>query len=180
MKPMIVIALVGAGVAVTVWAAANRGRLAPESAATPERHSQKLFGPVPGPAAPEQTPSGQPQAQVDAREFNFGTVEPLRAHRHTFEFRNTGTAPLSLSSRGSSCKCLKVEIVDQTVAPGQLGRVDVVWEARPSQDLFLQRATVATNDPARPTIELTVEGQSRIKRPNWRRRSSRRRGIAFH
>jgi hypothetical protein len=101
-----------------------------------------------------------PQAKVVESEFDYGAVEPLETHRHTFEIRNLGTAPLELSQQGTTCKCLEVESVTAVVPPGGTGAVVIAWTAKASQDIFVQRATIKTNDPLKPVIELKVLGQA--------------------
>jgi hypothetical protein len=101
-----------------------------------------------------------PQAAVIDGEFDFGLVEPLHTHEHTFEIRNRGTAPLTLAQHGTTCKCLEIASVSAVVPPGGVGKVVVAWHAKAAQDVFVQRATIETNDPRRPTLDLKVLGQA--------------------
>ena len=101
-----------------------------------------------------------PQAAVFGGEFDFGMVEPLQTHEHTFEIRNRGTAPLTLAQHGTTCKCLDIVSVTAVVPPGGIGKVVVAWHAKAAQDVFVQRATIKTNDPRRPTLDLKVLGQA--------------------
>ena len=113
-------------------------------------------------AAKPVVPSDVPSVAIDERKFDFGLVDSLRMHRHTFEIRNAGTAPLTLLSHGTTCKCLTVEVVDEKVAPGEAGKVVVIWDAQEDPDAFLQRVSVVTNDPRAPIVDLEVAGKVRI------------------
>ena len=53
-------------------------------------------------------------------------------------------------------------MLDNLVEAGETGEVEVTWEALPTQDVFLQRATIATNDPANARIDLKIAGQVRV------------------
>jgi hypothetical protein len=102
-----------------------------------------------------------PRVEIMERDFDFGAVEPLVAYEHSFTFRNSGTAPLLLKSRGSGCKCLKITVFNAEVAPGATGLVVVRWEPTPAQDIFLQRTTIETNDAQNPRIDLKLMGKAR-------------------
>jgi len=101
-----------------------------------------------------------PQAEIVEKQFDFGMVEPLRTHEHTFEIHNRGTAPLTLAQQGTTCKCLELASVSAVVPPGGIGKVVVAWHAKAAQDVFVQRASVATNDPHHQLLEFKVLGQS--------------------
>lgn len=103
-----------------------------------------------------------PRAKFAEREYDFGIVEPMRAHRHRFLIENIGKAPLKVSKLGTSCKCVKVDVIDSLIPARKKGEVEVTWEALPTQAVFLQRATIETNDPAHAKIDLKIAGQVRV------------------
>jgi hypothetical protein len=111
---------------------------------------------------PSESPDDSARADVTARQFDFGIVDPGRTHRHAFEVRNNGSAPLKLLKRSTTCKCLTVDIDPNTVDPGRTGKIIVTWEARPSDEDMDQRVTIETNDPANSTIELGLRGKTRM------------------
>jgi hypothetical protein len=102
-----------------------------------------------------------PKIKLAESQFDFGSVEPFVSQRHSFVIENVGTAPLHVFNRGTSCKCLTAEVLDKSIPPGKSGRVELVWSALPTREQFLQRVTLATNDPQNETIELTVEGRTK-------------------
>jgi hypothetical protein len=157
-----------AAVAVIAVASANRESFGPVRLARIDGQTRYTTVDVPskpveyGPAAPSAISlESVARAQVSNREFSFGVVDPLQTHRHTFEIHNLGTAPLRIFDPGASCKCLGVELADEPIAPGKSGKVVVVWDAHPTPIDFLQRVTVATNDPANPRLQFTFTGKVR-------------------
>ena len=104
----------------------------------------------------------QPRVELAERRFDFGIVDPLRTHRHTFEVRNSGTVPLTLKSNGATCKCLALEVRDDTVPPGGSGNVEVIWEAQDTQEPLRQRVSLATNDPNAQIVDLEITGKTQI------------------
>jgi len=114
-------------------------------------------------AQPESiAPTSLPKALAQKREHDFGTVDPFQAYTHRFEVQNNGTANLALVNPHTNCKCLKVEVSEAVVFPGETGFLVCTWDADASQDLFLQRASVSTNDPANSILEFVVQGKARL------------------
>lgn len=100
-----------------------------------------------------------PKVAVDAEEFDFGAVENDSIVSHSFRFTNQGAAPLTLKAGGTTCqKCTIAEISKDTLQPGETVDVTVQYTAGTSTPKFRQSATILTNDPGRPRVELGVTG----------------------
>ena len=116
-----------------------------------------------------------PRAQVDVPEtrFNFGRVSVGGTGSHAFTLRNIGMAPLVLTKGATSCTCTVSDFEgeqtenasSQTVAPGGRTNVRIQWKGKGSGGAFQQRATIFTNDPARPEIAFEIEGNVI---PSWK------------
>lgn len=156
--PLIIASLV-VGVALGIGLARNDvgvvdGRFYPAGAA-----AEAVAGPAVDPAVPvAPTPAVGPSAEVDSKIYDFGTMQRGAKEAHEFVFTNTGTAPLRLEVGSTTCKCTLGEVGDRPLAPGESAPVRLEWVAKSAQGAFRQVATVLTNDPVRPSIELTVEG----------------------
>ncbi len=99
------------------------------------------------------------KVSVDQDEFDFGAVENGSSLSHKFRITNVGSAPLTLNAGGTTCqKCTIAEISKDTLAPGDTVEVDVQYHAAGSTPKFRQSATILTNDPQRPRVELSVTG----------------------
>ncbi len=90
--------------------------------------------------------------------YDFGSIEFGETGRHTFVFRNVGTAPLTLKKGHFSCKCTLADLAEKPIAPGESAEVLIEWTPKAYTDLFSHGGDIHTNDPARPTVHLAVEG----------------------
>ena len=104
-------------------------------------------------------PSGSPKVEVvGGANHDFGTMQQGSTKSHSFVFRNIGTAPLSLTVEGSTCRCTIGSLEDSSLDPGEETKVTLKWEARGVLDSFSQTATIGTNDPAHERLLLSVKG----------------------
>jgi hypothetical protein len=110
-------------------------------------------------AASTNAPPKGARAAVDEPFHDFGVMDSGSKGRHIFVLKNTGNAPLELKAGSTSCKCTLSEIDEKPVPPGGEGHVTVQWNPHGYHGNFHQTANVTTNDPDRPTIELTVTGR---------------------
>lgn len=124
------------------------------------------FAPLPGPgdvsAGAEAGPQGAievPEASVDEETHNFGVMQRGSTRSHEFIFTNKGDRPLTLEVGRTSCKCTLGEVADRPIEPGESSPVKLEWVAKSMPGEFSQVASVITNDPRRPLIELKVIGR---------------------
>jgi hypothetical protein len=96
---------------------------------------------------------------VDRAEYDFGAMDVGLLGSHDFVLTNTGTANLELSKGGTSCHCTLSEIGRAVVPPGGSTKVTVEWKSKGQWGPYRQVATILTNDPEHPRIELTVSGR---------------------
>ena len=100
-----------------------------------------------------------PKAEVVEPHFNFGTMQRGTTKSHEFEIRNGGVAPLKLRAGATTCKCTLSEVSEDAIAPGTTTHVKVQWTAKSDNGPFRQTASIFTNDPLRPSLELSVDGE---------------------
>jgi len=121
------------------------------------------FGPVTDPklAWTSQTQQlGTPKAAViDGEVYEFGTMEVDATESHAFLIKNEGDAPLVLEKGGTTCKCTLSELENGEVQPGQTVKVTLEWTPKSISLDFGQTATLLTNDPERPSLELRIRGK---------------------
>jgi hypothetical protein len=105
----------------------------------------------------EVVDTGSPHADVVELGHDFGPIEPGRRLRHTFTIRNSGTAPLIISSVDVSEPGMRSRF-SGPVAPGESAQIGIEWETdRPNGNLDAQ-AVVHLNDPHRPRVTFTMTG----------------------
>ncbi|MDE6454125.1 MAG: DUF1573 domain-containing protein [Muribaculaceae bacterium] len=71
---------------------------------------------------------GEPAIKFEERAHDFGEIGAEGGSvSHTFEFTNTGTAPLIVVSATASCGCTRPEYTTEPVRPGKKGRITVTY-----------------------------------------------------
>jgi len=95
---------------------------------------------------------------VNGEDHDFQTMDYDATGTHAFLFRNDGTAPLKLTKGKTTCKCALSKLARQTLLPGETAEVTLQWKPIGSRTPFKQRAVIGTNDPARPSVTLSVHG----------------------
>ncbi len=99
-----------------------------------------------------------PKAVVDNAVFDFGTMDKSARSSHEFVISNEGQTPLLLIKGKTTCKCTMAKLEQESVMPGESTKVKLEWTAREYLGPFEQTATIQTNDPRRPEIELKIKG----------------------
>ena len=99
-----------------------------------------------------------PKSVVDETIHEFDRLAVGATGKHTFEIRNEGDAPLMLAKGKSTCKCTGFTVGLKEVAPGESAEIELAWVPKSELLDFVQMATVWTNDPDQPKVELRVEG----------------------
>lgn len=102
---------------------------------------------------------GVPQITFAEKSYNFGIVpEKGGPISHSFEFTNTGTAPLVIISATASCGCTRPTYPTEPIAPGKKGKIKVTYlpDKRPGE--FGKTVTVRTNAKESKKIILSITG----------------------
>lgn len=126
----------------------------------------KLASPSADSSSASATAAGEqpaPQAVVDGPEFDFGIMDPLTVGTHVFIIRNAGPGPLDLRRGSTTCKCTLSELSDGVVPPGGQAQVRLEWNTGRSREFYSHAATIHTNDPLQPSIDLRVSGMVRVQ-----------------
>jgi hypothetical protein len=128
----------------------------------------------PGPtaAAPRQDPIAGPPPKLElvgAPVYNFGILPRRTEGAHSWEIKNVGRGPLEIWLDGSTCSCTVAKLRSEpagegeakktvVVQPGQATPIEVSWNTKEWQE-FAHAAYLGTNDPASPSLTLTVRGK---------------------
>ena len=104
--------------------------------------------------------TGTPKVEVvGGTQFEFGTMKHGESMSHSFVFRNIGDGPLNLDMGESTCKCTVGELKSSVLKPGEETEVTLTWNAVSISTDFGQSATIHTNAPESPEVQLSVRGQ---------------------
>lgn len=105
------------------------------------------------------SPNGAPQVEVKEPIYQFGAMQRGTTKSHEFVVHNIGQAPLTLRVLSTTCKCTIGDVSQEPIPPGDTVNVKLEWSALINPGPFRQVATIETNDPVHPKIELSVEGE---------------------
>jgi uncharacterized protein DUF1573 len=131
---------------------------------------QILPDPVPDPKIELHPRADGPPPKLEIvgeKVHNFGSTTVHAKGSHTWRFKNVGQGPLEVWLEKTSCSCTVAELKSAegepkkkvTIPPGGSSPLEVTWEGRKSQPRFGQVATVGTNDPDSPSVDLSVVGK---------------------
>lgn len=105
----------------------------------------------------------RPVVIAQDRNFDLGVMNPGDKRAHRFLIENKGTADLTLELASTTCKCTLADIKNTRIPPGGSDYIHMEWHAERPQFRFVQGATIRTNDPDVPLMELVGEGSVRTK-----------------
>lgn len=103
------------------------------------------------------------EAEVTSIEFNektydFGQIKEGEKVAHTFVFTNTGDKNLLVKSVKASCGCTASNFTREAVAPGETGKIEVVFnsDGRPGPN-HKSLTVVANTDPKTTVLTFNVD-----------------------
>ena len=87
-----------------------------------------------------------PVISFDSLICNFGTLAVGEKYPHTFQFTNTGSAPLIIAQVSPSCGCTTAkDWPQQPIAPGESGKISVEFNSSGNSGKVDKSITVLTN-----------------------------------
>lgn len=100
---------------------------------------------------------GGPEITFNKEIHDFGTVEQYGNTTCTFEFKNTGTAPLIISNAKGSCGCTVPEWPKNPIAPGETGVITVRYDNKRIGPIN-KSVTITSNAVNAPTKTIRIKG----------------------
>lgn len=96
---------------------------------------------------------------INGERHDFGSMDRNAKMTHVFKIRNDGDSLLTLTQKGTSCKCTMAEFQKDQLEPGEQSEIKLEWDAKNAVEPFEQYAEFETNDRIRPNLRLTVFGR---------------------
>ncbi len=120
-----------------------------------------------------QAQDRKPVISFDKTTHDFGAIEEaLGSVTTTFEFKNTGNAPLLITRTAASCGCTQPSYPEEPIAPGQSGEIAVTYLAKGRPGPFQKTVYVMTNtEPDR--IKLIIKGDVKVDEETKKKMSYR-------
>ena len=104
------------------------------------------------------SPNDEPKLSLLKTEtVDVGKLEKGNPKTVTFEFKNTGKAPLLISSAKGQCGCTNIEYSKQAILPSEMGFIKVTFDAA-NTGVFNKEITVISNSTD-PQMQLYIKGQ---------------------
>ncbi|MFM1912347.1 MAG: hypothetical protein RIR51_185 [Bacteroidota bacterium] len=87
------------------------------------------------------------QAVVKFKEekFNFGKIKEGVVATHSFEFTNSGNAPVIISNVAPSCGCTTPSWTKEPIMPGKTGKITASYNSEGRPGAFNKSITVTSN-----------------------------------
>ncbi len=88
--------------------------------------------------------------------IDYGTINKGDNGVRTFEFTNTGDAPLIISKVNSSCGCTVPKKPTEPIMPGQTGEIEVKYDTQ--RVMPIRKTITVLSNADTPTVALKIKG----------------------
>ena len=88
--------------------------------------------------------------------IDYGTIEKGSNGLRVFKFKNTGNAPLVVSSVKSSCGCTVPKKPEAPILPGETGEIEVKYDTKRVNPI--RKTITVTSNAETPTVALKIKG----------------------
>ncbi len=88
---------------------------------------------------------GYPQIRFDTTYYDFGRLVQGESASYTFKFRNTGKADLLILDAYSTCGCTVPDYSKKPIAPGEEGKLEVVFNSTGRSGMQYKTVTLKLN-----------------------------------
>ncbi len=107
----------------------------------------------------EKTTEGTPAITFAETTYDFGVIpENGGPVSHTFEFTNTGNAPLLILNASASCGCTRPEYPKKPIKGGKKDKITVTYNPKGRPGEFSKNVTVRTNIKGKKKVTLKIKG----------------------
>ncbi|PIB29744.1 hypothetical protein BFP78_15310 [Gaetbulibacter sp. 5U11] len=89
--------------------------------------------------------------------INYGTINKGDNGVRTFEFTNTGDAPLIITKVSSSCGCTVPKKPEEPIMPGQTGEIEVKYDTQ--RVMPIRKTITVLSNAETPTVSLKIKGE---------------------
>jgi hypothetical protein len=97
------------------------------------------------------------EIEFKATTIDYGTIEKGADGVRTFEFTNTGDAPLIISKVSSSCGCTVPKKPKDPIMPGKTGEIEVKYDTNRVNPI--RKTITVVSNAKTPTVALKIKGK---------------------
>lgn len=109
-----------------------------------------------GTAVAQEVENGA-KIEFEKEVHDYGTIENGANGECTFEFKNTGNAPLIISNAKGSCGCTVPSWPKEPIAPGKTGTITVKYDTKRAGAIN-KSVTITSNAVNAPTKVIRIKG----------------------
>jgi len=98
-------------------------------------------------------------AKIEFKEttIDYGTIEKGANGIRTFEFTNTGDAPLIISKASSTCGCTVPKKPKDPIMPGKTGEIEVKYDTK--RVMPIRKTITVLSNADTPSVALKIKGE---------------------
>jgi hypothetical protein len=100
--------------------------------------------------------------QFESTEYYFGSVKEGAIVKHTFQFKNTGYAPLLISDVRTTCGCTVPTWNKNPIPVGGTDKIDVSFDTENKQNEQVKKITILANTFPSETV-VVMMGKVEVK-----------------
>ncbi|WP_028283720.1 DUF1573 domain-containing protein [Olleya marilimosa] len=89
--------------------------------------------------------------------IDYGTINKGDNGIRTFEFTNTGDAPLIITKVSSSCGCTVPKKPENPIMPGDSGEIEVKYDTQ--RVMPIRKTITVLSNAETPTVSLKIKGE---------------------
>lgn len=98
-----------------------------------------------------------PSIKFEKEVHDYGKIKNGANGECTFEFKNTGTAPLIISNAKGSCGCTVPQWPKEPIAPGKTASIKVKYDTKRAGTIN-KSVTITSNAVNEPTKVIRIKG----------------------
>ena len=84
--------------------------------------------------------------------YNFKEIKEGQKVKHSFKFKNTGKVNLLITSAKSTCGCTVPDWPKTPIAPGESGKIDVVFDSKGKKGAISKPVRIMANTNPQGTV----------------------------
>ena len=99
-----------------------------------------------------------PVIKFEKTEHDFGKILQGEQVSYTFKFKNTGNAPLIITSIEKTCGCTSPEYSNQPIKPGEDGKITITYDSKGHKGFQNKRLIVKANtNPSESILRIKAQ-----------------------
>lgn len=99
------------------------------------------------------------RTELSETEFDFGEIPNTGPVSQTFQVRNMGQGPLTITGVSTSCGCTTARVDKERLGPGETANLTVTYDPQAhggQTGRFMRVVYVRSDDPETPEASLTI------------------------